>query len=229
MDRRLLAGLILAASGWFALRQSRRKRSCATLGLTYVQRLTGGAEASEELPMVVFLHSRGARPEGFASFAQRVKGKARVLFPGGPHVRGARHSWMTVGSKSAQFEDELQVSGEKLASFIQQATRCLPTRGRPVVTGTSQGGHMAYYMSNQYPGLVRGAVAIAGYLPPRYWNRDMAKTYGGHGIYDDVVPYARTKQFWDEMGIEHKAFPVGHTTSGMGPWWGARVNELLYA
>lgn len=234
-QRNLLAAGILLASGALAFRGSRRSGPCR-FGLTYVERITGGANTADELPLVVFLHPRGAKPSGFTSFAGRIKGRARVLFPGGPIVKSGRHSWATVGTKGDQAELTAQIrsSGQALADFISEAQRCLPTTGMPVVTGTSQGGNMAYYMASQYPHTIRGAVAVAGWLPETLWNPNMAPTFGGHGEYDTTVPYARTAAFWSAMqnsgaDLGTKTFPVAHTTQGMGSWWGARVNQLLGA
>ena len=234
-QKTFLTAAAVLASGVLLFGRRRRGGSCK-FGLTYVERITGGANTADALPLVVFLHPRGAKPSGFTSFAGRVKGPARVLFPGGPIVKSGRHSWATVGAKGDQEElaAQMRESGQQLAHFISEAQRCLPTVGKPVVTGTSQGGNMAYYMSSQYPDLVRGSVAVAGWLPESLWNSNMATTFGGHGQYDTTVPYARTADFWDQMkgaGAElgARTFPVGHTTQGMGSWWGARVNELLGA
>ncbi len=229
-QRNLLAAGILLVSGFLAFRGRGRTGPCK-FGLPYVERITGGANTADALPLVVFLHPRGAKPSGFTSFAGRIKGPARVLFPGGPIVKSGRHSWATVGAKGNQDElaKQMRESGAALAHFISEARRCLPTVGKPVVTGTSQGGNMAYYMASQHPGMIRGAVAVAGWLPESLWNSGMAPTFGGHGQYDTTVPYARTKAYWDAMDISNRTFPVGHTTQGMGPWWGARVNELLGA
>lgn len=228
---------ILAGSALVALRRPRTRMECSPdelAGLTYVTRYAGGAKPDQALPLVVFLHSRGAKPTGFTSFANRVKVPARVLFPGGPHVKSGRHSWATVGSQGDQerLAADLKASTAQLADFISAAEQCYPTIGRPVVTGTSQGGNVAYAIASQYPGLVRGVVALAGWLPQSLWSSKMAPTYAAHGKYDTTVPYQRTADMWEHLQgrgapLETRTFNVGHTTSGMGPWWGARVTELI--
>lgn len=240
-QKRLTALGIFLGSAVLALRRSGRSGGpCSPdelAGLRYVTRYAAGAKPDQALPLVVFLHSRGAKPEGFTSFANRVKVPARVLFPGGPHVNDGRHSWMTLGSITKQTDEyrrQLRESGAQLAQFISDAQRCYPTIGRPVVTGTSQGGIMTYYMVSQYPELVRGGVAIAGWLPETERNIHMAPTAAAHGTQDTTVPYARTEAMWQELKsagapLETRTFNVGHTTSGMGSWWGARVNDLLGA
>ena len=47
-----------------------------------------------------------------------------------------------------------------------------------LVTGSSQGGSMAYLMASQYPFLVKGAVAVIGWLPEELWTHHMAPTAG---------------------------------------------------
>lgn len=235
--QRLLAGLILGGAAFAALRRPRTRVECSPdelAGLTYLTRYAGGAKPDQALPLVVFLHSRGAKPSGFTSFVNRVKVPARVLFPGGPHVKSGRHSWATVGARGDQerLAADLKASAAQLSDFITAAEQCFPTVGRPVVTGTSQGGNMAYAIASQYPDSVRGAVALAGWLPESMWNARMARTYAAHGKYDATVPYDRTAGYWQAMqgrgaDLETRTYNVGHTTSGMGPWWGARVTELV--
>ena len=242
-QKRALSAAILLGSALVAFRRqgsSGPSGPCSNTelaGLSYVTRYAAGAKPDQALPLVVFLHPRGSQLGGFTTFTNRVKVPARVLFPAGPYVNGSMHSWMTLGSitqDQTEFLRQLRESGEQLARFIRDAEECFPTVGKPVVTGSSQGGHMTYYLTSQHPGLVRGGVAMAGWLPESERSRNMAPTFAAHGTQDTTVPYSRTKAFWDQMKsagaeLETKTYDVGHTTEGMGSWWGARVNDLLGA
>ncbi len=205
-------------------------------GVTYLERRSQGAPADTRLPMVIVFHSMGSSPEAYEHFYKNIKTPARVITPRGLTDIGTKWGWVKVASKTKnqdRFAAQLQWSGERIAEFIRQITKCRPTEGKPVVTGSSQGGHMSYLMASQYPDLVRGAVALAGYIPPDLWNLDMAPTFGAHGKNDTGVPYDRTKQFWDalqaqgaDLGTE--TFLTGHNVNKpMARAWREQVNAML--
>lgn len=204
-------------------------------GITYLETMRGGAKPDDRVPMVVVFHSRGAPPTGAASFPG-LKGPARVIRPEGPKTLGNLPSWFTLPSSTADqaawAADMKQVS-DQMAKFLSTMIACRPTIGLPVVTGSSEGGHMAYLMASRYPHLVRGAVAVLGYLPQQHWNRGMAQTVGLHGTQDNTVPYARTAQFWSAMKsqgakLTTSSFPSGHSVSGgIATAWTSAVNQML--
>lgn len=207
-------------------------------GFRYLERVTRGADPESPLPMIVLFHSRGSRPENHAGmFAQSLGQPVRVILPEGPHRLGKRRSWTERASRTKDqgaWADELEALGEDMAQFVYEATQCRPTLGAPIVTGSSEGGHMAYLMATLYPDLVRGGVAVAGYLPEDLWHHSMAPTVGLHGTRDTAVPYGRTEYYWQTMEAEgapirYRAFSgVGHAVpSSVSRAWREALGDLL--
>lgn len=206
-------------------------------GFRYLERVTPGVDPESPLPMLVLFHSRGSRPEGHAGMFYETLGPVRVILPEGPHVLGTARSWTikaSVTEDQAGWAQELGALSEDLAVFLEQAVACRPTVGRPVMTGSSEGGHVAYLMASTHPELVAGAVAVAGYLPEPLWNDDMAPTVGLHGEADKAVPFARTAAYWSAMqdrgaSLSVQSFRgVGHSVpSSVSRAWRQALSKML--
>lgn len=207
-------------------------------GFRYLERVTPGADPESALPMVVLFHSRGSRPENHAGMFYKSLGvPVRVILPEGPNELGKNRSWTTRPSRTAEqdeWADELEDLGEDLVRFVHNVAACRPTAGRPVVTGSSEGGHVAYLMATLYPELVSGAAAVAGYLPEPLWDAGMAPTVALHGEEDTAVPYARTEHYWRTMEAEgapirYRSFPdVGHAVpSSVSLAWRDALREFV--
>ncbi len=204
-------------------------------GIEYLERIRGNADPESKLPMVIAFHSRGATAAGMTGMLKGI-GPARLIIPKGPHrTAGGGNVWWTVAIRDDEDDvaDAFLEMGDKMAAFIYDIVRCRPTEGRPIVTGSSQGGEMAYLMTNVYPDLVRGGVAVAGWIPEPLWNVDMAPTLGLHGDRDNTVPYAWAKEFADTMIAEgadmrFETFDSAHgVSSAMSQAWREGIKELL--
>jgi phospholipase/carboxylesterase len=168
-------------------------------GLRYLVRHTGGASARDEVPMVVAIHGLGDRPDRFALFAQYPR-PARVLVPQAPAPHGGGFSWFPIrvrGSDPAKVAAGMRVAAGKLAAMIEAATARHPTRGKPVVTGFSQGGMLSFALAVEHPQLIAGAVPIAGWLPEPMWPRaapvSAPPIVALHGDADPVLPIQPTR------------------------------------
>ncbi len=205
-------------------------------GIRYLERVSAGSDPAAALPMVIMFHSRGATPESFGGHHHHLKGPARVITPAAPDRLGSGYSWFKLPARTDdqdELADQMEDAADTMANFISDIVRCRPTSGVPVVTGSSQGGSMAYLMASEYPQLVRGAVAILGWLPERLWNRYMAPTEGLHGVSDKTVPYNRTAQYAQAMQaagapFTFRSYDTGHAVSAdMSRDWHGAVNRML--
>ncbi len=174
-------------------------------GVRYLERMRGGAAPGDRVPMVVLFHALGASPEGYASGLSSI-GRARLILPEGGIVGGGGHMWFPEGIKgtlSDGFDPTEQAAwqgaGDRIANFIRAVSSCRPTLGRPIVTGSSQGGEMTLLQASSHAGLVSGAVALNADLPQAFWNRRMAPTAMLNGTGDTTVPYDWAKAYADEM------------------------------
>jgi phospholipase/carboxylesterase len=229
-----LAGATLASVYW--RKRRRRKPNCKTVaedggvldGITYLEHVTGGADPEAKLPMVIAFHPLTATANGAPKFPG-IKG-IRVIRPQGLYVRGSGYSWFNTQASGDQAEltRNMRDTAKKILPFIQDIVLCRPTLGKPVVTGSSQGGHMAYLMATLGADDVKGAVAVSGWLAEDLWDKDMAPTIGIHGKQDTNVKYARTKEFAEEMGFPFYSFDAGHeVTSAMSNKWISEVKEMV--
>jgi len=193
-------------------------------GVTYLERMRGGAKPEDEVPMVIAFHSLGATPYGFAGSLKGI-GPARLILPGGEfRTGGGGYLWWKDGIIKGSKPDKLPTSmlewsraADRMAYFIDQITRCRPTKGKPIVTGVSQGGHMSYLMASKYPRLVEGAVAVSGGLLPGFWNDNMAPTLGIHGRGDTTVPFKGTQEYANTMMADGADFAFqAYDSSGHG-------------
>lgn len=216
-------------------RTKKKKASCEGVGqkggtldgVRYLEHVTKGADPNQSLPMLIVFHSLGANPKGTAGFKSLPP--TRVIRPFGPYKRGGGYSWFKKtprGDLEALAED-MKVTADEVIPFVANIQKCRPTMGRPVVTGSSQGGHMAYLLASLIPHTVGGAVAVAGYIPPQLWNENMARTVGIHGTKDNTVPFERTKTFAETLGFPFYAFDAGHNIpKPMGKKWVEEVSKM---
>jgi len=171
-------------------------------GINYTEVVTGGADPNSDLPMVIMLHGLGSKGANFAQYAVKVDEPARFILPDGILKWGSGRAWTNLRSRTedqAALADELEYAASALAPFIRQISHCRPTRGKPIVSGHSQGGHMAYAISTLYPELIATAIPVSGWLPVELWSARMAPTYAMHGVSDRTVNFARTEDYAARM------------------------------
>jgi len=201
-------------------------------GVPYLERMRGGAQPQEAVPMVVLFHSLGATPKGYEKALSNI-GRARLILPEGPYPgAGGGHKWWELGVKAAVEDDpegataQWEGTADRIGEFLRQIVQCRPTIGEPIVTGSSQGGEMSLLMASTHPRRVRAGVAVSSYLLGPFWSSRMAPTVMIHGTGDTTVPYAWAKSYAQEMIARgaHLAFEpydsVGHAvTKPMSRRW----------
>lgn len=206
-------------------------------GVGYYEAMRGGAQPDEEVPMVIAFHSLCSNPRNALNMYKGI-GRARLIVPSGSFGcrTGATHrKWWELGVKSAMKDDNLagateqwRAEAQRMGDFISQVQRCRPTKGRPILTGSSMGGEMTLLMASTHPRLVDSGVAVSAYLLPPLWNARMAPVAMVHGDGDKTVPFTWAKEYAETMiaqgaQLSFDAFPSeGHAvTKAMGSAWGA--------
>lgn len=250
-SKAIVQGLLIGGAVGLLVRSMRRRPSSAQVtadcsqvtdsggrvaGVRYLESVTAGGDPNKPLPMLVVFHSRGASAAGAAKFGG-LQTPVRVIRPEGVvRLSTGAPSWFTLRSKTDDqdtYVREMVERSGQLSRFLAELVQCRPTVGRPVVTGTSEGGHVAYLLASQAPELVQGSVALLGYLPQPFWRGAMAPTIGLHGTADNTVPYARTAEFWQAVSaagapLATQSFPSGHKiTSDMSSAWTAGIKQML--
>ncbi len=192
------------------------------LPLPYVISSRPGRSETDEMPLVVVMHGRGADANDLADLAPYLDGPPghRFLFPNAPKPWEAAPG-MTFGF--SWFEGippepkSLEASRAKLKDFIDSALKRFPTPpGKLVVAGFSQGALMALddgLRRNDVAGIVAmsGALYEEG-LPPLRKNLPILIV---HGTLDDMIPVNRARRaraVLEERGLnpEYHEFMMGH-------------------
>lgn len=128
----------------------------ATIGLSALELRTGSSTEDVEV-VVVAMHGLGDRPERFGLMFEALSTPARVLLPAAPHPYSSGYSWFTADrGDEAAFAADLAARADAVAATLV---------GRPVVTGFSQGGMLAFAIAVRHPDRVSAAYPLAGALP----------------------------------------------------------------
>jgi phospholipase/carboxylesterase len=195
-------------------------------GVPYLERITGGAEAGDTLPLVVAVHGLGDRPESFVSLFSSLRARARLVVPYGEPWREG-YSWFPAGSLDdpQKLAEGTQRAAGRLAAMMAALVRERPTSGKPIVTGFSQGGMLSFTLAVLRPEVVGAAFPVGGLLAPSLFpsawpmGKEQPEIVAFHGADDERVPIdgaRRTVQRLRELGLPaelHEYPGVGHTVS----------------
>ncbi|WP_437683596.1 alpha/beta hydrolase [Sorangium sp. So ce131] len=197
-------------------------------GVEYLEVVTGGADASEALPLVVALHGLGDRPESFVGLLSDADFKARLIVPRGLTPYHDGYSWFPLRqalASDAVGQGVLRAAGA-VAATIERLAAERPTRGKAIVTGFSQGGALSFALALHHPRVVGAAFPVGGWIPapvlPSARPLDPATPaiVALHGEQDQRVPIGPTREAIAALrGLGAKArlegYPgVGHSVSG---------------
>jgi phospholipase/carboxylesterase len=178
---------------------------------------------TDEMPMVVMIHGRGADMNDLADLAPMLDtaGGCRFVFPNAPKpfeaYPGMAMGWTWFDGWPPKHASVVESRAEMLR-FLDEITEKYPTSAL-VVSGFSQGALMALDSGLRTTRKLAAIVALSGGL---YENDlpDLAAHAGlpvfiGHGSADDVVPvtYARRARRLLEdarMDVEYHEYPMSH-------------------
>lgn len=142
----------------------------AVAGVHYLEFVTAGADPNATLPMIVAIHGLGDSPEGFRDLLARFDRPARVILPQGlDPVEGGGWSWFPIRARDPDVEGlakGIERAADTLARAIAELSEQRPTQGKPVVTGFSQGGMLAFTLAVHHGELLSAAFPVGGWLPP---------------------------------------------------------------
>ena len=212
------------------------KKACPELstrgqihGYDYLEFVTGGANPEARLPLIIYFHSLGSRPEKLAVHLEDLPFPARVVMPTGKLQTEGGGPIYWQGRARTENQEQLGIdmhnAARDMVPFIKTFARCRPTVGKPIVVGHSQGGMMTLAVAAVEPSLVRAAVAASGWLPENIQPNKLPPTIDVHGTRDDIVSYQRTKQFVEQaraQNIPISLIPVpgaGHRLHQVKPAW----------
>ncbi|HEY3055640.1 MAG TPA: dienelactone hydrolase family protein [Thermoanaerobaculia bacterium] len=192
------------------------------LPLRYVVNTPTARPDTDEMPLVIIMHGRGADAYDLADLAPMIDGPGgyRFVFPNAPNAWEAAPG-MTFGF--TWFEGlppepkSLESSRRIVMDFLDEAIRRFPTpAGKVVLGGFSQGGLMALDAGLRTTQPLAGIVAMSGAL----YEQDLPTLKKLpvliiHGIQDELINVnmaRRARRVLEQHGlpVEYHEFPMGH-------------------
>lgn len=184
-----------------------------------------GRSETEELPMVVILHGRGADNRDLADLAPMLdNGRCRFVFPNAPRqfepYPGMTFGWTWFDGWPPQ-RGSLAESRRLLLALLDEIMQRYPT-SRLILGGFSQGALMSLDCGLRMEPPPAGIIVMSGGLDeddlPDLRSRAGQRVLICHGTADDVVPVIharRARHILEEHGIdtEYHEFPIGHQVS----------------
>jgi predicted esterase len=152
----------------------------------------------------------------------------RLVVPRGPLQLGAGFAWMHVSVTQGRpdlLASSLRTRTHHLAALIHTLSETLPTLGRPVVAGCSQGALLTFSLALHRPDVVGRAFPLAAWVPPGLMpSAPVAAELrvpmrSVHGTDDPVIPIGPTREVvamlraleWEVELVEFEG--VGHVLS----------------
>lgn len=191
-------------------------------GVEFEELVTGGADPSDKLPMVVAFHGRGADARYMRPIIEKLDAPARVIIPRGTEPLGKNRMWWKTRSKGDQGEltENMTQAAARFGPWVRDLARCRPTVGRPIVAGHSQGGMMTLGIAAVHPEKIHSGVAGSAWIPVGMWRDDMATAHLVHGEDDKIVDFDRTVAMVEDVTARGNDWDVeivedhGHNLSG---------------
>lgn len=160
-------------------------------GFTVLERITGGVDPAQALPLVLVLHGIGG-DEGQLGPYTRIKAPARFVYLRGPESYGSGPNAARTFFKARYATPNFMAEVEAMAAQIIRVADTIASQraiSRSVVLGYSQGGHVAWLLagSGRFDAVipVSGAL-VAGYQPPPPSGRTTIRAL--HGAEDRTLP-----------------------------------------
>lgn len=103
-------------------------------------------------------------PAGLLPLLRRYHRRARIILPYG-HPSGGMYFWYDSVREDVA-APLVKREADRIAAALAALVDARPTVGKPLVTGFSQGGIMAFALAVTHPDALAAAFPISGLLPP---------------------------------------------------------------
>jgi len=165
--------------------------------LEHLELTTGGARATDSLPLVVALHGRGDTADGFVRAFRDMPTPARVVLLRAPiHEGESGDAWFTFQRVDTwrHVADDVDALCDRIVVTIDALEAAQPSRGRPILTGFSQGAMIAYAMALRHPDRFAALYPVSGIMITELYQHDHADPsrtppiVAFHGTRDEIIP-----------------------------------------
>ena len=194
-------------------------------GLTYRVR-----RGQPQHALIVLLHGLSGDENAMWIFDHALPRSATVVAPRALYASEfGGYSWARSVVRDDRASLDFQAALDVLPRFIDEVS-ALTTADpqRVIVLGFSQGAALSYAVSLVRPHLLRGVIALAGFLPHPARSHAVAESKDAlphylilHGTRDEAVPVDRAREarsVLEERGaaVEYHEHAVGHKVSTQG-------------
>lgn len=179
-------------------------------------------------PTIVALHGRGTDEHDLLPLIESlgvhdallVAPRAPLLFNPGSFTGG--YAWYEFGEEGIPDPTTFRASVEILGNFLGEIMEAYPVdSGLLLLLGFSQGTVMAYAAGLQDPSMIRGIIALSGYIPDksglslRLHDLNGLPVFISHGAWDEIIPveFAReSARLLKTAGAEilYREYLMGH-------------------
>ena len=150
--------------------------------------------------MLVVLHGLGDNPASFVRLFSTLPQPLRVVAVRAPMPYHHGFSWFPVRigrHRASARAGDVRRAAAQLAAWLPQLTARYATRGKPLVSGFSQGGMLAFALLVHHPQRLAAAFPIGGTLAlsdlPTHAPAGAPPLFAFHGEADPRVPFAPTR------------------------------------
>lgn len=173
-------------------------------------------------PSLFLLHGMGSNEEDLLQLVKELEGSHHIFSLRGPIVFNPGYAFFTIeeeGKPERQVFDKIVTY---LHQFIAEAIEEYNLNQNKIsVLGFSQGAVLAQTLALTMGSVIKGVVALSGYLPlfvkEEYKKHpvDHLHIFISHGEYDYVIPFTwgvESKNYLEEIGakVTFKAYEDGH-------------------
>ncbi|HEY4117987.1 MAG TPA: hypothetical protein VGM56_09035 [Byssovorax sp.] len=165
--------------------------------MRYLVRMTGGAKLGDRVPTVVDFHGHGGTPENHQKrYVGGIHERARFIIPYGFDRADHGFEWFPQGaayaSNHSTLARELPRIAQRAARGVDAIAAAWPTRGKPIVTGISQGAVISYALALLHPNEISWACPVSGQVPPQLLSSahpaaPLPEVHGFHGDQDHLM------------------------------------------
>jgi phospholipase/carboxylesterase len=169
------------------------------------------------------IHGLGDQPENFAPVLADLDEPARLIVPRGLSAYHGGYSWFPFRGELREeaVERGVVAAAQALAKALDALQKTRPTRGRPIVTGFSQGGALSFALAVLHPTSVAASIPVGGWvafpIPKEAPAAPRPPITALHGAADSLIPVSPTRAAVTSLRAlgfqaELREFPgVGHS------------------
>ncbi|MBE1555470.1 alpha/beta hydrolase [Sporosarcina limicola] len=177
---------------------------------------------ADKQPAIFLLHGMGSNEEDLPQLVQDFKGSHHIFSLRGPIVLYPDYTFFTIEEEGKPIRAEFDEVLTTIQSFIQEAiVEFGLDEDQIYVLGFSQGAVLAQSLALTMGSMIRGVVALSGYVPDfvkmDYEQHTVAhlNIFISHGAYDYIIPPhwgEESKEYFETLGakVTFKTYNDGH-------------------